>query len=178
VLNGNQPQDNDQNLPMWLLSVDGTHCRIQEPRKDPNKNLYSHKHKKACYSYEIGLDLFESRIVWVSGPHDGGEPDIVIFRKANGLRANIPHNKKAIGDLGYRGDLKVSVPNEHDSRSVNKFKRRARARHEDLNQILKSFYVLSGKFRHGCREKHQIVFEAVTVLVQYSLEDDRKLLEI
>jgi hypothetical protein len=93
-------------------------------------------------------------------------------------RANIPHNKTAIGDLGYRGDLKVSVPNEHDSRSVNKFKRRARARHEDLNQILKSFYVLSGKFRHGCREKHQIVFEAVTVLVQYSLEDDRKLLEI
>jgi DDE superfamily endonuclease len=143
--------------------------------------LYSHKHHSAGFSYKVGLDLFESRIVWISGPYKSGVPDINIFRKRNGLKSRIPDGKLAIGDQGYRGDEKVSVPSAYDSRGVKKFKKRARARHEDLNHILKSFSVLSGRFRHNGNElketmkKHRSAFQAVAVLVQYSLEDDRRL---
>jgi hypothetical protein len=164
-------------VPTWLLSVDGTHCRINENRKTPDKDLYSHKHHKPCLSYEIGIDLFESKIVWVSGPHKGGESDLQIFRKQGGLQSNIPDNKKAIGDLGYRNAPKVSIPNIYDSKPVNIFKRRARARHENLNSYLKNFEVLNQKFRHPVA-KHKIAFEAVCVLVQYSLENGHPLYQV
>ncbi len=152
------------------MSVDGTHCRIKDPRKDPDKNLYSHKHNKACLSYEVALDLFEPKIRWVSGPHKGGESDLIIFRKA--LKDKIPKNKKAIADSAYAAEHeKVAVRNKHDTEEVKEFKRRACARQEKLNGFLKSYGVLSDKFRHpNLMEQHQIAFEAVCVLVQYSLE--------
>jgi hypothetical protein len=65
------PNDDNQQVGVndtsFLLSVDGTHCRVQEPHSRPNKNWFSHKHHKPCVAYEIGVHLFESRIVWVNG---------------------------------------------------------------------------------------------------------------
>jgi DDE superfamily endonuclease len=158
----------------WFLSVDGTHCLIQEPRSFPDKDWYSHKHNIPCVSYEIAIDLRESRIAWVSGPHKGGETDLVIFRKEGGLRERIPEGFKIIGDKGYIGEEMVSANNRLDARQVKMFKKIARARHEDLNGRLKRFEVLSGRFRHNI-VKHKIAFEAVCVLVQYTLENGRPL---
>ena len=108
----------------WLLSVDGTHCRIQEPRGVPDKDWYSYKLHKPCVAYEIGVDLFESKIVWVSGPHKAGETDLVIFRKPDGgLKTRIPNDCFIIGDKGYAGDEKVSINNRQDSDEVKKFKK-------------------------------------------------------
>jgi DDE superfamily endonuclease len=86
--------NNDNGHISWVLSVDGTHCRIQEPRTVPDKNWYSHKHHKPCVAYEIAVSLKESKIAWVSGPHQAGETDLVIFRKRDGLLSRIPDGFK------------------------------------------------------------------------------------
>jgi DDE superfamily endonuclease len=103
---------NENGLISWFLSVDGTHCRIQEPRSYPDKNWYSHKHHKLCVAYEIAIDLEESKIAWISSPHQAGETNLVIFRKPDGLLSRIPEGCKIIGDKGYIGDNIVSVNNE------------------------------------------------------------------
>ena len=161
----------------WVLSVDGTHCRVQEPRSQPDKDWYSHKHHKPCVAYEIGVDLFYSKIVWMSGPHKGGESDLVIFRKDEGLKAKIQNGCKVIGDKGYVGDEMVSVNNRYDLDEVKKFKKFARARHEALNGRIKEFAILNERFRHAI-SKHKIAFEAVCVIVQYTMENGRKLNEV
>ena len=161
----------------WLLTVDGTHCRIQEPRSVPHKNWYSHKHQKPCVAYEIAVHLFESKIVSISGPHQGGHSDLVIFRKEDGLKSKIPDHCTAIGDKGYIGDEKVSINNRYDSEAVKQFKKHARAGHEALNGRLKEFAILSKRFRHKI-DKHKIAFEAVCVIVQYSMENGKPLFEV
>jgi DDE superfamily endonuclease len=162
---------------LWLLSVDGTHCRIKEPRSVPDKDWYSHKHHKPCLAYELGVNLFESKLVWINGPFKAGETDLVIFRKPDGLRTKIPPNRMIIGDRGYVGEESISTPNGFDSEVVNQFKRRARARHEDFNGRIKTFAVLSERFRHSV-DKHKAVFEAVCVVTQYSMENGHPLFEI
>jgi DDE superfamily endonuclease len=158
----------------WFLSVDGTHCKIEEPRTVPDKDWYSFKHHKPCVAYEIAVDLQHSRIAWVSGPHKGGETDLVIYRKPDGLKSKIRDGCKLIGDKGYIGENNVSVNNPMDSDRVKIFKRIARARHEDVNGRLKRFMILSERFHHSL-DKHQIVFESVCILVQYSLENGHPL---
>ena len=72
---------NDENvdLPTFLISVDGTHCRVEEPMHpswSKNPQYYSHKFKKAALNYEIALSVFENRVVWVNGPYPGATNDI------------------------------------------------------------------------------------------------------
>lgn len=102
----------NDNQQRFLCSVDGTHCRIQEPRSYPNKDWYSHKFEHPGCAYEIGVDLFANRIVWMNGPFMAGETGLVIFRKENGLKSKVADNQKIIGDKGYCGDAKVSTSNE------------------------------------------------------------------
>jgi hypothetical protein len=64
--------------------------------------------------------------------------------------------------------------NSLDSEPVKWFKKIARARHEDVNSRLKRFKILSEQFRHTAA-KHKIAFEAVCILVQYSLENGHPL---
>lgn len=158
----------------WILSVDGTHCRVREPRTVPDKAWYSHKHHKPCVAYEIAVHLRHSKIVWVSGAHKGGKHDVTIFRDEDGLKSKIPDGFKVIGDKGYTGDEKVSINNRMDSIAVKEFKKLARARHEDLNGRIKRFEILSERFHHPL-EKHKIVFEAVCVITQYMLENGHPL---
>ena len=51
----------------FLYSVDGTHCRIKEPRSNPDKLWYSHKYNKPGVSYEIALHLYKDKVAWVNG---------------------------------------------------------------------------------------------------------------
>ena len=113
----------------------------------------------------------------MSGPHKGGETDLIIFRKDEGLKAKLQNGGKAIGDKGYVGEEKVSINNRCDADDVKKFKKVARARHEALNGRLKEFAILSERFRHAI-SKHRIAFEAVCIVVQYSMENGRKLNDI
>ena len=167
------PSDNYGDL-TWIISVDGTHMRTQEPHakdvpKDPS--YFSFKHKCAGFNYEIGLSLHESKLIWFRGPYRAGTwNDIKIF-KEKGLRAKLKSlGKMGIGDHGYRGYPKqMSTNNSHDSDEVRRFKIRARQRHEQYNRKLKEFECLGQKVRH---KKKQLVkcFRAVVVLVEYKME--------
>jgi len=88
--------------------VDGTHCRIYEPRHpihSKNPAHYSHKFKQAGLSYELALAAWESKLVWMRGPVKAGQPDMNIFSGNDGtgeacLRDKIPPGKGGIGDRG------------------------------------------------------------------------------
>ena len=167
------------NLEIFILSVDGVHCRVNEPRGQPSTGWFSHKSNGPGLVYELAIALNESKLVWMKGPFKPGEnSDLQIFRKEDGLKAMIPVGKKAIGDRGYRGEQgKVSIRNPHDSAEVKAFKKRARARHETFNGRIKNFKVLEERFRHGV-DKHQSVFEAVCVILQYEMENGHPLFDI
>jgi hypothetical protein len=170
---------NDQDL--WVLSVDGTHCWIKEPSHpefSQDKKKYSHKLNKAGKSYELGIAL-NGGLIWMNGAFDAGENDITIFRKPNGLKDRLELlGKKAIGDLGYRGEPKyVSFPNPNDCKGVALFKSRALKRHENFNCMTKVFEILAGRFRHG-EDKFGKAFEAVCVLCQYKLENELPLYDV
>lgn len=114
----------------------------------------------------------------MNGPFRAGEPDLLVFRKPQGLKSKIPTGKKIIADNGYRGeDAIISTPNAHDPAEVRKFKSRARARHESFNSRIKNFRCLDVRFRHGA-EKHKIVFEAICVICQYQLENGSPLFNV
>jgi DDE superfamily endonuclease len=174
----NNLDDPQQHVPKWLLTVDGTHCPIEEPRSQPDKKWFSHKLNHAAVSYEIGLDIIENKIVWTNGPFEAGKSDLLIFQEPGGLKSMIPHNYKIIGDMGYAGEPQIiSTKNALDSKEVKKFKQRARARHEAVNSFFKNFKILSDRYRHEF-DTHKIVFEAVCVIVQYTLETNDSLFKI
>ena len=64
---------------MFILSVDGVHCRISEQRRNPDRRWVSYKLKKPALAYEIGLALHEDKCVWVRGPFKGGTKDPAMF---------------------------------------------------------------------------------------------------
>lgn len=175
------PEWNDENPNMLLLpiTVDASHFVTYELQTDPeapqDRRNYSHKTNGPAVSYEAALDIHESRIVSINGPFPAGVSDIAIFR--NKLEALIPAGSKAIADKGYRGSHKVSTPNAHDPEPLRKFKSRARARQESFFRRLKRFQCLGDRFCHPIH-KHQYVFEAVCVIVQYQFENGSPLLSV
>jgi hypothetical protein len=68
----------------FLMTIDGTHCRISEPGNNPDRRHFSHKLKKPAVSYEIGVDFVESKVCWVSKPSQAGYNDLNIFRTEGG----------------------------------------------------------------------------------------------
>lgn len=153
---------------VFIATVDGTHCPIQEPRKQPSSTWYSPKINGPAAAYEVAISTQRSEIVWINGPFPGGKPDISIFREPDGLSTIIPPGRMLIGDQGYRGDDRISIRTRFDTLELRNFRQRACARQETINSRLKSFKVLSTDFRHGF-ENHKKAFEAVCVLVQYEI---------
>jgi DDE superfamily endonuclease len=174
------PEWGVNDLPAFVLSVDGTHCRIFEPKhptKSRNPEYFSHKFHQAAVNYEIGLSIFTSELVWVNGPFPASRHDMRIFRD-DGLLDAIPDGKLVTGDRGYRGlPGVVSTPNPHDPEELRLFKRRAQARHELFNSRLKSFKCLQESFRHRLAN-HEVVFFAVCVIAQFQMENGSPLPQV
>jgi hypothetical protein len=161
---------------MFFLSVDGTHCPIEEPR--PFSTIWS-SHKlggKPGVNYEIGLSICEPKLLWVYGPTPPGlRNDIEVFRES--LKHRIPEGKRVIGDKGYRGEPEIiSTENEFDPRYMAEFKERVLARHESFNKRLKICDCLTTRFRHGI-DAHKAAFEAVCVLTVYAMENGSPLFD-
>jgi hypothetical protein len=181
---------------VYIITVDGVHCRIWEPRKDPGTKHYSHKSNSAGKSYEIGIAIRRRGspgdfCVWIRGPFEASVHDLTIFRGGKKGKNNIwdqeslyfaiPDGKKAIADSGYIGEAdlggKISVTRDTDSEDLKRFKARAKARHETFNKHLKDFGVLDAPFRHQSLS-HGVVFEAVCVVVQYDLMNGYPLFDV
>jgi hypothetical protein len=174
------------NSDVWVMTVDGTHLVTLEPGDNPDfprdPSYFSFKHHTAGFNYEVGVHLFESKCIWLSGPHKAGVyNDAKIFRECGLMHRLRRKGKKAIADSGYRGfSNEISMHNSLDTEEVREFKTRARQRHEIYNGMLKQFGVLSDRFR--CKnnknerftsaEKLQFCFEAVNVLVQYKMQTE------
>lgn len=167
--------DPNVDSPIFLLSVDGTHCPIQEPTKghkySKNPKYYSHKFNRSGLAYEVGISIFTNQVVWINGPFPAGKGDDDIFND-EGLKSRLPPGKKVIADSVYnRKDLPmISVSYNADSPEVRLFKRRTRARHESFFGKMKVFNILNATFRHG-ESHHATCFVACAVICQYQIEE-------
>jgi hypothetical protein len=157
--------------------VDGVHTNINEPRTEPSSKWYSFKYNKPGLAYEIGIAIFHNKVVWINGPFQAGNNDLMIFRKPDGLKSKLPAGKMAIADRIYTPDEQCSTRNALDSQIVARFKNRAQARQESFNSRIKTFNILSHRFRHG-HKKHYIAFEAVVVLAQYDMDNGNPLFAV
>jgi hypothetical protein len=133
---------------IFVVSVDGVHCRIREVRKNPSTKWFDHKSHGAGLAYEIGIAIQSGNLVWIKGPFPASTHDITIFRgeaevdetltKNAGpaqpqapapecLRDKIKDGQRAVGDFGYQGEpTKVSITQPGDSHEVKKFKARVK----------------------------------------------------
>ena len=156
----------------FIMSVDGAHFRLNEPR-DPHyrrhgKN-YSHKSNSAGVNYEVAVALFDSRIVWIKGPIEAATHDNTVFQ--SDLMNHVPAGKRIIVDNGYQGVASMySNYNQFDTEEMKEFKSRAKSRQETLNGKMKVYQVLDSRFRHKFL-MHGYCFDAVAVLTQYTVED-------
>jgi hypothetical protein len=174
------------NLPeeVFIASLDGVHCMISEIRSNPDKKWFSHKHKRAGVVYELAIAVFNGSLIWINGPFPAGQSDLAVFRKPGGLKSKILEGKRIIADQGYKAERMLSTRNPLDTKDVKELKRRAKARHEVFNGLLKNFQILSQRFRStkGSKnvrlEKHKTVFEGCLVLVTYDVEDNHPLFKV
>lgn len=168
-------------IPSFLVSVDGSHFKINEPSTGPtakDPKYYSHKFQQSALNYELALSIYEQKLVWINGPFPASRHDITIFREEGGLLSKIPEGCRVIADNGYNGEAKVvSTPNPHDHPLVRSLKSVARSRQEAFNGRMKRFKCLDMCFRHG-EHKHAIVFEAVAVICQFELENGSPLFDV
>jgi hypothetical protein len=174
----NLPQDT-----IWVMTVDGTHCAINEPlhpQFSQDKDYYSHKKNRSGWVYEVGISLFTPDLIWLNGPFKAGANDKTIFACPGGLKEVLAQEGlKAIGDKFYNGhENEVCTFNAQDSYEVKKFKSRALKRHERFNALLKQYAILDGRFRNKGAEKFATCFEAVAVISQYRLELECPLYDI
>jgi hypothetical protein len=156
---------------------------------NPGSTHYSHKFNGAGVSYELGIAIYSSRLVWIAGPFPASSHDLTIFRGGkpnepkdpNALIFKIPQGKKGIGDSAYSAEAgengKMTVSCDEDPIDLKKFKARAKARHETFNGRLKAFQVLDIPFRHH-QLLHVSVFEAACVAVQYDLDNGYPLFDM
>jgi len=166
---------------VWIMTVDGTHCKVNEPSHPEcsmDEKCFSHKHKNSGMSYELGIHLFESKLIWMNGPFPAGRNDNGNFSQG-GLKAKlISIQKKALGDKGHNGHPEAcSTYNAFDDAAVKKFKSRAQMRHEQFNGMLKEFSCLDNCFRHG-EEMFKVCFEATAVICQCRMDHGEQLFDL
>lgn len=160
----------------FLLTVDGVDFKTYEVSTEEynvDRQTFSQKHGHGAVKYEIGVDAYEPKIVWIHGPYKAGTHDKTIFEDVGGLLEKIPEGKVVVCDRVYRKSDhadKLALPNLGDSEDLQNFKARLRARHESLNGRLKDWRILFDIYRHPI-DNHVHVLEAVAVLVQYQLDN-------
>ena len=158
------------------ITVDGTDFLCNPPNDgDTRRSWYSHKTKKPCVRYEIGVSIQSGDIVWVSGPWRAGRyPDISIFHLGGLKEKLLKAGERAEADLGYRGEPQtIDLPNEGPS-DMYLAKKRARMRHETCNRRFKNWACLKQTFRHGVAFHRDCMF-AVVVLTQISIRNGEPL---
>ena len=176
----------ENHMEIFAVAVDGTDFKLNEwkhPTLPRDRTGCSHKFRHAAAKYEIAIAVQRAKVVHIAGPFKGGTNDLQMFR-IGGLKQKLEalnnqtvrgvrRVKLSLADRGYcdkKEEHLFSWPNEFDSKALYNFKSRGRLRLETFNGRLKLFNSLSETFRHGF-DKHQFVFEAVVVIVQYQMDN-------
>jgi hypothetical protein len=140
---------------IFIGSVDGVNCRIQEVRKDPGSKWFDYKSHGAGVGYELGISIRSGNLIWIRGPFTASTHDVTKLRgeeedepllatapllnapppPAQCLKDKIEGKQRFIGDAGYRGEpTKISITRPGDSNEVKHFKARVKKK---KNSILK-----------------------------------------
>jgi len=117
--------DIDNNPETFLLSVDGVHFRINEPRKNPSARWCSCKFKSAGLACEAATAIHHNKVVWINGPCQAAESDNEIHKAE--LKKKVPKGKKVVADRGCKpgdeeGEKTLSIRNTLDSDEMKEFK--------------------------------------------------------
>ncbi|KAJ3250255.1 hypothetical protein HDU77_006865 [Chytriomyces hyalinus] len=122
-----------------------------------DKDLFSHKFKRAGYRYQVAVALETSKIVYVGGGVPCGKwPDLTLVRQT--LLKHIEPHEKVAADQGYVGDprlmLRVLVTSVNNANHNFNLKQMG-AQHETVNQRFKDFQILNSLFQsdwnsHAC----------------------------
>lgn len=167
---------NDPNGQIFVVSVDCVDMKTREkssPEFNVDREQFTQKFNHGGVKYEIAIDPYEPKVVWINGPFRGGENDKTIF--TNELMAKIPEGKLVVADSIYTNQKdpelmrKVALPSNCDSKELGNFKSRLRARHESLNGRMKDFRCLDVTYHHP-HKQHGHMCKAVCVLVQYEMD--------
>jgi hypothetical protein len=78
--------ENIAGMESFLISVDGTYFKVNEPRHPtlPRDNsMCSHKMKHAAAKCEVALSVHQPKCVHMSGPFKGGVHDLEMFESEN-----------------------------------------------------------------------------------------------
>ena len=141
-----------------------------------NKKWYSHKFKSAGLRYEIATCNKTGDIVWLNGPYPCGScPDLKIFRL--GLKDLLGPGEKVIADRGYRGDTRISTPDDANDKEHKYAMSVLRARHETLNGRLKNWGCLRQIYRHD-RNKHHMLLQTAAVVIQVNISIGNRLFQV
>lgn len=145
------------------MILDGTECPIRRPNKDIQKEWYSGKKKHHTIKYEVGVSLFDPKIVWVSGPMPGSIHDLTMARKNRLFRKLIP-GEKVMGDMGYVGHPRMVTPLKKNSKINPKFRNwfnkkfgKIRVKVEHVLHRVKIFDCFNQEWRHSLKY-HQVAF--------------------
>ena len=165
-----------------IMSVDGVHSLFHEiahHELSQNREYYSHKYNHAGLCYELGIHLYEPKLIWINGSFAAGPNDKANFTREHGLKDKLASiGKKAVGDKGYTGySDQCSTFNAFDHPAVMEFKSRAQMRHEQFNGMLKEYSSLKDMFRHE-QDKFEVCFEAACVICQYRMEHGEPLFDL
>ncbi|KAJ3253937.1 hypothetical protein HDU77_004327 [Chytriomyces hyalinus] len=149
--------------------VDGVDMMVSEARP-LDKDLFSHKFKRAGYRYQVAVALGTSKIVYVGGGVPCGKwPDLTLVRQTL-LKYIEPHEKVA-ADQGYVGDprLMIRVPVTSVNNVNHNFNlKQMGAWHETVNRWFKDFQILNSLFQSD-QNSHARIFKAVTQITQVKL---------
>lgn len=185
---------------IYLASYDCVHCETEEFGTDPSSKWYSHKHNGPGLTYDVAVDTVRDRIVWAGGPYPAATHDITIFRggkvkdgkqnwRKSSLYHKIPEGKRLVADSGLVGEpTKISTTLGGHSAEVKELFARFKSRQESLFRGYKVLDILGGRaFRNkgprrgGAQGKmalHGMIFNAITVVMQYGLENGSPLFDI
>lgn len=164
-------EENDEGF-IYFMTIDGTHCPIEEPRPFSSDWSSYKLGGKAAVNYEIGILIHKPKLVWVYGPTQPGKHnDLVVFRqKLLPEIEKLGNGRKVFADGIYSAEPDfVSTKNDLDPPEIKLFKNRMGARHENFNGLLKQWNCLRHKFGHGL-ELQGICFRAVCVIAMCQLE--------
>jgi len=143
--------------------VDATEQQIERPKKG-QKNYYSGKKKKHTIKNQIIIDK-NGKIRAVTQSVPGKKHDKKLFDESKIINSNL------IGDLGYYGSDRISLPIKKPKRKelskqekmFNKQLSKQRITVEHSFGKMKIFQILSQRFRNP-RNKHSIIFKNIAGL--------------
>jgi len=156
------------------MTVDGVHCLANEPLHDVfsmDKRCCSHTKTHTGFCCELGIDLHDSKLIWMNGPFPAGPNDKANFVN-KGLKSKLAEvGKKAPGNKICNGcPNECSTFNAFDSDAAKAFESHAQMRHEQFNGMLKEFDSMDRRFCHG-EERFETCFEAICVVCQHRMEN-------